>query len=652
MSRPQVGVEPGSILLGGTSGSFDFGGALLDRALSKIPGLRLGGLSAVNVRGEMAFSMPNPNTRKEAYVDDFEAGDEIGLSMRRREWQLGSRPEVVDGAENYLPGVLAVDNATSLVWQHDVLNKEGQAIGPVKPSRIDQQIRVGGAEVPEPVMWLTIGDSTRSMTGRRWRSMTTVISTTGSDLSRSEFLEFYAYSSGPAGQALIIDIGTVSEDAFYFDELGQTQGPLTQGGRWGLGVLDAESRLADREPWSPEKDAAGLYAQDCTGYGANAPPLGDPGANCARSNGYMDTEDLDGNGILDDSEGAYHRYVIPLNDLSPYLVRDRAQTGTQYQLYRIPLRDGRPINGANLSTWRFVKHLRMTVTSATPSNDPGKGAIDNIVVARMRIVGSRWIKRDVDGVVRGLLSDQKGNTGAEVRVEPVSRLTNGSEYSSPSRVGEQLQDPTQGFGVGTEFNEKGLSIRYTTLAPDDRAEVYFRFPQQPRSFMNYRTMNLYAVAKRGNWGPGGEQKLIVKLGTDTRNYYMFQTRLKQAIGEDNVLPADWLPEITIDFEKWFALKVQAELELLQTPRNSNEPFVLFSEDSAYAIVMDDRARAPNLAAIREVTFAVHNGGIGSADGEVWLNDLRLNTAFRDPGIAGNIALTMQEIGRASCRERV
>ena len=641
MSRPQLGVEPSSILLGGTSGNFDFGGAMLDRALSKSPGLRLGGLSAVNVRGEMAFSMPNPNTRKEAYVDDFEAADEIGLSMRRREWQLGSRPEVLDGAEDYLPGVLGANNATSLVWQHDIL-QNGQPIGPVKPSRIDQQIRIAGAEVPEAVMWLTVGDSAHVLTGRRWRSMTTVISTTGSDLSRSEFLEFYANSSGAAGQALVIDIGTVSEDAFYFNEFGQTEGPLPQGaGRWGLGVLDAESKLAEREPWSTEKDALGLYAQTCTGYGANAPPLGDPGANCARANGYMDTEDLDGNGILDDSEGAYHRYVIPLNDLSPYLVRDRGQTGTAYQLYRIPLRDGRPINGANSGTWRFVKHLRMTVTSATVSNDPGRGAIDNITLARMRIVGSRWIKRDVDGVVRGLLGDQKGNTGAEVRVGPVSRLTNGAEYSSPSRVGEQLQDPTQGIGVGTEFNEKGLSIRYTTLASNDRAEAYFRFPQQPRSFMNYRNMHLYAVAKRGNWGPGGDQKLIVKVGTDTRNYYMFQTRLKPAIGDNNVLPTDWLPEITIDFEKWFALKVQAELELLRTPRTSSEPFVLFSDDSAYAIVMEDRARAPNLAAIREVTFAVHNGGIGSADGEVWLNDFRLNTAFRDAGVAGNIALTLQ-----------
>lgn len=634
MSRPQLGVEPGSIFLGGTSGHLQLGGALIDRALSRIPGLRLGGTSALNVRGEMAFSMPNPNTRNEAYVDDFEAADEVGLSMRRRDWQLGSRPQFLDGALDFLPAVLNVSNAAGLVWQHDIL-QDGQPIGPVKPSQIDQQIRVAGAEVPEPVMWLTLGEQARPLSGRRWRSITTVISTTGSDLTRSEFLEFYAKNSREPGQALIIDIGTVSEDAFYFDGQGRTTDQYPDGQRWGLGLLDSETNLVNREPWSTEKDQRGLWNQQCVGVGANAPPLGDVSANCARANGYMDSEDLDGNGILDESEGSYHRYVIPIDDLSPYLVRDTTQTKTNYQLYRIPLKAGIPINGASAGTWRFVKHLRMTVTSASVA------PVENITIARMRIIGSRWIKRDVDGVVRGLTSDQKGTPGAEIRVSPISKLTNGSEYVSPPLVGDQLQDPTQGFGAtGAEFNEKGLAIRYNALLSNERAEVYFRYPQQPRSFMNYRRLNLWAVAKRGSWGATGDQRLIVRVGTDARNYYMYQTRLNPEVGDRSATAADWTPEIVIDFEQWFKLKARAELELMRNPRTSNEPFVMFSDDSTYAVVLEDRARAPNLAAIRELSFGIYNGGLGSAAGEVWLNDIRLNAAFRDPGMAGNIALDL------------
>lgn len=119
------------------------------------------------------------------------------------------------------------------------------------------------------------------------------------------------------------------------------------------------------------------------------------------------------------------------------------------------------------------------------------------------------------------------------------------------------------------------------------------------------------------------------LKIDPKNYYLFQTRLKEAVGNREVTEPDWAPEIVVDFEQWFALKARAELELMRNPRTSAEPFVLFSDDSTYAVVMEDRARAPNLAAVRELSFAVYNGGIGSADGEVWLNDMRLGSAFKD-----------------------
>jgi hypothetical protein len=635
MSRPQLGVEPGSVLLGGTSAQLRLGGGLLERALTAIPGLRLSGPSAVNLRGEMAFSVPNPNTRDEAYIDDFEAVDELGLSMRRRDWQLGSRPEATNGGEAFLPTVLDVNNASSMVWQHDIL-QNGQIIGPVSPKQIDTRINLVGGELPEAVMWLTLGDSARAMTGQRWRSLTTVISTTGSDLTRSEFLEFYATSGNPEGKALIIDIGTVSEDAFYFDAAGLTTGQYEDGQPWGLGFLDAETNLADREPWSTEKDRRGLWDQDCTGVTQTAAPLGHPSANCARSNGLLDTEDLDGNGVLEDIDGTYHRYVIPLNDLSPYLVRNRDETETSYQLYRVPLRDGLPMNGASASTWRFVKHLRMTVTTSSTTQ------IENVKIARMRIIGSRWMKRDGVGVVQGPVSDRPGTPGAEVRVGPVSRVTHGAEYTPPPNVNDALQDPTQGFGVGgAEFNEKGLAIRYGNVAAGDRAEVYFRYPQQPRNFMNYRQLSMWAVAKRGNWGPSGDQRLIIRIGTDPRNYYLFQTRLNPEVGERAVSQGDWMPEIIIDFEEWFRLKAEAEVTLMRTPPTTNEPFVLFNQDSTYAIVMEDRARAPNLAAVRELSFAIYNGALGAADGEVWLNDMRLGRAFKDPGMAMNVALDIQ-----------
>ena len=264
MSRPQLGVEPSSIFLGGTSARLDLGGALLDRVLSRLPGLRLSGGSSVILNGEAAFSMPNPNTRNEAYIDDFESAEGLSVDLRRRTWRLGSRPDFVDGASAYLPGSLGVANAASIVWQHDIL-QNGKEIGGELPANIDTLINVVGTTLRDNTMWITLGENGRPVSGRRWRSMTTVLSTTAIDLSRSEYIEFYVNTSDGLGKSLIFDIGTVGEDAFYFDDQGNVNPSHPSGRPAGLGILDEEARLAQREIWGPDLDANGLYGESCRG---------------------------------------------------------------------------------------------------------------------------------------------------------------------------------------------------------------------------------------------------------------------------------------------------------------------------------------------------------------------------------------------------
>ncbi len=636
-ARPQLGTEPAGIFMGGINADLDLGGAWLDRALADVSFLRAAGTSRITLSGEMAMSLPDPNRRDQAYYEDFEGGDEVGLDVRRQQWKLGSRPETTSGDEGVLPGSPDATNAGRLVWQHDIA-AGGAITGSLLPARdIDRQINVIGNQLPEPVMWLTFGDRNNTPAQRLWRSMTTVLSTTGRDMTRSEFLELYVRDSGAGPMALIFDFGTVAEDAFYVSPDGATNGVYESDGRpWGLGRLDEEARVAEREVWGLDRDARGLWDQPCLAEGIKAWALGDERSNCTKGNGVPDTEDLDGNGILDQSDGAYFRYVIRLSELSPYLVRDTSATGTGFRLYRIPLRDGTPVNGASDGTWRFIKHVRMTL-----AGEPG-GVRRNLSIARMRIIGSRWTKRDVHGISRGLISDEPGLGAAstELRVGPVSRVTDGALYAPPPGVTDQVQDPTAQFGAqGVEVNEKAQRVAWNALEPGDRAEIYFRYPQQPRSFLTYRRLRLWALPKRGEWGPTGAERLVVKVGTDDRNFYLFQTRLAPAVGAGPATAGDWLPEIIIDFDRWFELRVQAEERLIRGgPRVGATQDTVWSADSTYAIVLEDRARAPNLAAVREVSLAVYNGGLAPIDGEVWINDIRLDQAFRDPGAAGNVRL--------------
>jgi hypothetical protein len=621
--------------MGGASLDLELGGAWLDRLLARLPGARAEGRSRFNITGELAFSKATPNRRGQSWLDDFEGTDEVGLSVRRQEWKLGSRPENTAGDEAVLPAVPDETNAARLVWQHDI-SAAGVITGSLVPQRdIDRQILVVGNPVPEPVMWLTFGDSTVAQGERVWRSMTSVLSTTGRDMTRSEFFEFYASAGGSEPLALVFDFGAVSEDAMYVDSAGRIRGTYASDGRpWGQGILDEEARLSEREVWGLDKDRRGLWDPPCLAEGIKAYALGDEASNCTRGNGVPDTEDLDGNGVLDQADGAYFRYVVQLDGSSPYLERDTSATGTGFRLYRIPLRNGTPVNGASDATWRFIKHVRMTV-----AGEPA-GIRKNISLARLRIVGSRWTKREVHGILAGLLGDGVG-AGAgvtELQVGPVSRLTD-ERYAPPPGVTDQLQDPTAQFGgVGVEVNEKAHRIEYQGLLPGERAEAFFRYPQQPRSFLSYRRIRLWAVARRGDWGAGRSERLVFKVGTDARNFYLFQTPLHEAVGDRAVTASDWLPEINIDFQRWFDLRAEAEERLNRGRPPGAVQDTVWSADSTYAIVLEDRARAPNLASVREISLAVYNGGPAAVDGEVWINELRLDLPFEEPGAAGNVSL--------------
>lgn len=638
MNRPQLGTEPGAIFLGGVSGRFDLGGALLDRALDAVPFLSITNPSNVRLEGEVALSAPNPNTRGDAYLDDFEATDEIMLDVRRQAWRLGSRPESTVGDPGLFPMSFDASTAAPLVWQHDFTGPNGATFGNVIPSEnLDRSIIVAGTRTSEPAMWLTFGTNQTPPDQPAWRSMTAVLSTTGRDMSRTEFLEFYVRARFDQPRALVFDVGTVSEDAFYIDSLGATTGTYPDGERWGLNILDEEASLSEREVWGPDKDARGLWNQPCKADPLTPYPLGDPRANCTIGNGISDTEDLDGNGVLDGQDGAYFRYVVRLDELSQYLVKDTDATQTQYRLYRIPLRDGIPIGGATEATWRFIKHLRMSVVG-----EPGSFAdLDNrnISLARLRLVGSRWTKRDLYGVRRGLIEDEAGlgEGTTDLRVGPVSRLTDGTDYTSPPGVSDQLADPSQQFGGGSiEFNEKSLRVAYEGLLPGERAEVYYRYPQQPRNFLTYRQARLWAVAPEGTWGSGNGERLVVRVGTDARNFYMFQTPLRPAPATGAVSQSDWV-DVVIDFDAWLALRAEAEQ---LPPRVGFSQDTVWSADSTYALVLEDRARAPNLAAVRELTFAVYNAGIAPATGQVWVDELRLGAAITEPGIASSVRVDL------------
>ncbi|MDE2875276.1 MAG: hypothetical protein OXQ93_07540 [Gemmatimonadota bacterium] len=634
--RPRLGLESSAVGLGGFSGNLNLDAHLLTRALNAIPGLRAGERSSVHLSGEAAVSLPNPNTQGAVYLDDYDGVNALPLLVESHEWHLGSRPAFTDGAEEVLPPEMSVDNRAAMTWQHTWIEEDvgGDSLG-VFPGfnpavDIDQQIRVTGGAVRE---WGLLGRFEHAggdVEGtNEWASITTVLNRTGRDLTKSDFVEFYVRDGDFL--TLVLDLGIVSEDAFFVDALGRANGvkPGT-GVPWGLDILDQEADPRRGEIWGTVADERGVWAERCRAEQGRVYRLGDPNANCTRGNGIKNSEDLDEDGNLDTLE-RYRRFVVRLDGSSPFMVRDRDETGTSFRLYRVPIRDptgidlGGAITDAEL---RAVRHLRITVA--------GKRR-DSFVLARMSIVGSTWVKRTESGVLSGLGGDTASVHG-RVEVGPVSKVTVGDAYTSPPGVIEQLDDPTAAFGgQGIEFNERSLSVAFENILPGDRAEVYNRFPQQPRDFLSYREARLWAVAARGDFGAGVPAWFFVKIGTDDRNFYLFRTRLDPVDTPGTVREEEWLPEVVIDFEEWLQLRRNAEVQFFVNPRMPGDPpLVLWSADSTYAIVMQDRGRAPNLASVREMSLGVMNGTGAPLSGEVWVDELRLSRGTRDRGLVSAV----------------
>ena len=639
VTRPILGTEPGAALLGGLSGRYAAPMSWLDRFLELVPGLNVSGPSSFSVDAEVALSVPNPNTLDQAFVDDFDGTAQVPVGLTEQNWQLASAPTSRDGAEAVLPSVLDGSTAASLVWQHRwiVQAANGDSLGVREGlfprTDIDNQIRLAGSEVREAGLRLSLGpDPSGSQTG--WRSVMTPLSTNGLDLTKTDFLEFYAAGDGQLN--LVVDLGTVSEDAFFIGSGGTTQGVRDDGRAWGLGELDQEADPRLGEIWSDLRDRLGVWDERCEAERGVIYPLGDARAVCTRGNGRPDSEDLDADGNLDVAE-RHLRYIVSLDGRSPYLARSRSETGTEFRLYRIPLRGagaiqvGGAISDADL---RAVRHLRVTATGP-------KGEVE---IARMRLVGSRWIRRGADGVLDGIAGDTLSGVG-RVEVTSVSQVTEGGDYVSPPGVLEELTDPTQAFsGQGIEFNEKSLGITFEDVPDGGRAEVYYRFPQRPRDFLSYQEARLWAIARDGDFGPTRPLRFFVKVGSDAENFYLYRTPMSPPVRE-GLTAADWLPEVRIDFGEWLDLRRRAEERLSAAPPAPGDPPVqVWSADSTYAVVLGDRGRAPNLAAVREISVGVWNETGQPVSGEIWVDELRLGDALKEAGVASSLNVSLEGAG--------
>ena len=679
-NRPQLGFEAKANLIAGVNTALRFRPGGVTRFLDRLTSAPAIAPSQLDINAELALSRPDPNRSGAAYLEEFEADLGTPISLGAIAWEFGSMPQRTDGLDPLLGIGPTFDpaDAVQLTWQNLVPAANGQPFQ-LRPQDIDTTIVIAGrGDQFETALFVTFHSDTAGGFVRndnrsqwtlpsrpfrpRWRSMVTSLSSTGIDLSRSEYLEFWVFQSGAkpadsAGLQMVIDLGAVSEDVLALApetlEVAGTDS-LFEGRQYvGVGRLDSER--AEDGIFNAAEDDIGILGDRpdsllisgervfeptlCTRQLTSTVqvfPWGDLSARCTNGNGHLDTEDLNGDLLLDargPNESVF-RYVVNLAD-ERYKVPNRGLKTLDSQgreagwtLYRVPLRGPDAIE-LGAPTLRLIQHLRFTFVA--PPDQGGDDVVARFVLARMRFVGAPWVRR-AETPITGI----EGSTGephGEVVTAIVSTENTELGYTSPPGAANVLNDRNAGqSGLGTQVNEKSLRIIGRDLLLNERAEAYLRFPAGSQNLLNYRELRVWTRGYGAGW-ERGDLQAFVKLGSDDRNFYMYRAPANTT---------SWEPEMIVDLDAWRRLRSQLEVRWLngEAPSGAAEcggdPTAYVICEGPYIVHLGDPGiNPPNLAAVQELAAGVMRvADFGTLpEAEVWIGDIRLTQPIGETGRA-------------------
>jgi hypothetical protein len=736
-TRPPLGFEPAASLIAGVSALFNFDAEPLTALVSKLPFGPTTAPSHVAFSAELAASRPQTNASQQAYLESFEGEGGFQISLADAQWYFSSQPALGTRIPaRFGATVFDLTQATTLAWQSNGVDASLTKRIQYPIDQIDTAVTQSGTGIsgPEPLLWLTLYPLSvggqlnttannfrwtvpNATTGRRWRSIRTVLNPSGADISRTENLEFWAQipvsTTQSSNPTLVFDFGDISENSVAFGpdtlivRLGATAGSLDtlyHGKRiQGLDTLNSE-----RDPFSRafnvasnDKGLAGdvvdtlvvmydtipgqaptfvtqFVAATCLGGFGLRQILGDSRPNCTVHNNRLDDEDIDADNVLnlttaERDQEQWQRYIVNLADPTKYTRRGvcsqppslAGQPSVPHDdvcwvFFRIPFRT--PDDSLGHPLLRRARTLRITMISGdgVPENE-----FTTIPLARVRLTGAPWLKVS-DRTLHGIAGNQTslGTVQSGVVGTQDKKVRNLIDYQSPPGVTDAPTSKTISFQPGrVQINERSLRLIATDLGVFDRAESYYRFPEGEKNFMSYKQLRLWARGVSSGWGQDGELQFYIKIARDDNNFYMLRTPINSGATQEA-----WLPEISMNFDRLFALRAKVQNAYLQgSTRNTcvgldsvliaNTPLppgatastIYAACDDGYIVyTLDPGVSPPNLAAVQELAVGMLRlpvtpgaSPIIPADTlEVWVDDIRLAGVVNQAGFAGQAALAI------------
>ncbi len=648
-NRPQLGFEPIGSLVAGVTANMAWDASALSSALRKLPFNAGASRSRLAMQGEFAMSKPQPNAAGQAYLESFEGDAGRGIPLSEAAWQFSSRPAVGSRLGSVIGNAaLSLNRASTLAFQNNGVDTAFNFIQ-YSLQQIDPAVRFigNGVQPNEQLLWMqlyplktggifdqdpatgrrrfawTVGNSSQvgtTPTGRRWRSMRTVLNPSGADLSRIENVEFFVLvQSGPTrtrrNPTLVFDFGEISENAVAFapETLTVTAparaGLLPDSTYRGKRLVGFDRFDSERDPFSrafnavendkglPGDVADTIVVVDrstssatvttrntftlCSSSNQSTQILGDSRANCGVRNNRLDEEDIDLDGRLNlldaqNDQEQIKRFAVDLSDRRNWTrvgrcYADSSSTGGSFSAdsicwVQVRLNWRAPLEEQNAPNDRRVRALRITMVSAAQAADDD---FTRIALAQFRLIGAPWLKR-ADRPIAGAAGDSVVSSTGYVIASVVGTLDSSSvlPYTAPPGVVEAPENKQSGYENATlQVNEHALRLQAGvpggSLRPFDRAEAFFRFPEGTKTFMGYKSLRLWMRGRGNGWGQSGELNGFVKLGRDEHNFYMYRTTV-----DAGPTQSAWNPEVRVDLTRFQFLRAQLESNFLTASKDS------------------------------------------------------------------------------------
>lgn len=620
--RPRLGQEPSRIFVTGLSLSTEKNPEFLTGAVNAIPGITARDKSTIRMDIESAATFPNPNTKNAIYVDDMEGTAEVSsYGITRRQWDPMSIPRITVETDEVSPD----DRYGAVDWynpdyQDNSRNVFRQDLNP------DLTREEGDNKIPVLEVALSGGTIGTGEATDAWGGIMRLVSKAGLDLKDRKFFEVWVNDFDLARGKMHIDMGLLGEDMMWSQDA--PDGFLNTEDRNQDGVLDDSGN--DDPQFDEDTGFDILFDAGETGTGGD--PAGDnynydennendfSSINGPESNGFLDTEDLNNDGILND-ERSYFRFTVDFETRENNVGEGATDGSKNWQLYRIPLALAAPTAIATPPTYdQGIKYVRIWFEDLDTTSA-------KFQIASLEVTGNRWLESGIQDTT-GLVLDSTELGPLELFASGTINNKEEQQYEAPPvEIRVQNQVPER---------EQSLLIQYQNLKPGHSGSV-FRALFEDEDYTRYKSLEFWLRKEEPQRDTDPYPAFYFRFGGDSLNFY-------EVI---DTLNSYYEPATLSSRAPWRLWNLDlAELTQVKLSEDVDST-TLFGRMVPVRSIRSGRflLRAvgePSMRKVRRLTFGLSNPSRGNpVSGVLWVDDLRLTDVKGDAGFAARIGTELK-----------